>query len=997
MIREVSGQYNPKKLEEEKRNFWEKNKIPKKLASRKGEKFYFLDGPPYVNQVAHVGHIKTRVMKDSWAKFKSMQGFSVKFQPGFDCHGLPVENAVERELGIKSKKDIELIGVKKFMDACRKKAEGNEKEWLKLYRLLGDWCGWQKPYLTLKNYYIESAWWTVKNFFEKGMVVEGEKPTYWCPRCQTALAGYEVTDSYAEVKDPYIYVKFQIKGKDNEFIIIATTTPWTLISNVAIAVHPNEYYVRARVGKEVYILSEKTVERVLKELCKLDYEIESKFLGKELEGIKYIPALDVPAQQKLKENEMAHRIVLSIPILKSKSYKHGVIEKAEEMKEEFFDFVVAAEGSGCVHCAPGHGPEDHYVGEHYNLPCVSPVDDEGKLTNDAGEFRGMFVKDADKKIIERLKKKNLLLYFDWIVHSYPLCWRCKSVLIYRLTKQWFFSIDLIKDKMLKENEKVKWFPEFAKESFRKWLSEAVDWCVSRQRYWGIPLPIWICEKCGKKEVVGSVEELRRKATTKLPKNLDLHKQVVDKITLACENCGSTMRRIPDIMDVWFDSGIAAWASLGYPFKNKEVFEQIWPCDFVCESQDQIRGWFYSLMFCGVANFGISPYKAVAMLGWVLDERGEKMSKSLGNVVWAHEALEKLGADILRLYFCWEVAPWEIQKFSFKTAEEIRRALNILWNSYSFFTIYCTENFRPDFSNLFVEDKWLLSRLNSLIEEVTLNYENFEFHKVARKLIDFVTEDLSRFYIKLVRDRVWISKNDESKIAALSAIYESLVKISKLLAPIAPYISEEIYQNLVLGLDPKAPISVHLTKWPEINKEMIDKNLEEEFKVVRKIIDACNSARQNAKIRLRWPVKRLIVVSQDEKICEIAKKLSGILSKACNAKLVLASKEEPQGDFSKAQFDFGFVFVDKERDEEMKNEAMIRELIRKIQDMRKKEGLHVKDLIELFLDSNANDLLSKYKEILEQETGSRVVIGKIEELKAQFSFENFEVKIGFRKI
>ena len=1000
MIREVSGQYNPKKLEEDIRNFWEKNKIPKKVEKKKGEKFYLLDGPPYANQVAHVGHVRTRVMKDVWVKFKSMQGFNAWLQPGFDCHGLPIEVIVEKELGIKSKKDIELIGVKKFIEACRRKAEGTEQEWLKLYRLLGDWRGWFKPYLTLENYYIESAWWTVKNLFDKGMVVEGEKPTYWCPRCQTALSGYEVTDSYAEVKDPYIYVKFPVKGKNNEFIIIATTTPWTLVSNVAIAVHPEAYYVRAKVGKEFYILSEKTAEKVLKELCKLDYEIEDKFLGKELNGIKYLPVLDVPVQEKLKKNETAHRIILSIPVLKSKSYKHGAIERAEEMKEEFFDFVVAEEGSGCVHCAPGHGPEDYYVGQHYNLPSASPIDDEGKFTNEAGEFRGMFVKDADKKIIERLKEKNLLLYFDWITHSYPLCWRCKSVLIYRLTKQWFFSVDMIKDKMLKENEKVRWLPEFGKDSFHKWLTEAVDWCISRQRYWGIPLPIWICEKCGKREVIGSSEELRKKAREKLPKNLDLHKHVVDKITLTCENCGAIMRRVPDIMDVWFDSGIAPWASLGYPHKNKEVFEQIWPCDLVCESQDQIRGWFYSLMFCGVATFGISPYKAVAMMGWVLDEKGEKMSKSLGNVVWAADALEKLGADILRLYFCWEIPAWETQKFSFRTAEELRKVLNIFWNSYAFFTTYCTENFKPNFSNLLIEDKWLLSKVNSLIEDVTKSYENFEFHKVARMLVDFITNDLSRFYIKLIRDRVWITREDESKTAALSTLYEALVKISKLIAPITPYISEEIYQNLVLGLNQKEAKSIHLTNWPKANKKFIDKNLEEEFKIIREIIDASNSARQLAKIRLRWPVKKVVIVSKDEKVRNLVEKFAGILSKACNTKLVLASEEEPKGDFSKAEFDFGLVFVDKERDEKILEDAIVREVIREIQEMRKKFGFKVREKILLTLssDETVKKIFEKYKDEIKDEVGaSEVFIGKLEgSYKGSKNIFDRKVEIAFEK-
>lgn len=1002
-IAEAKGQYNPKKIETKQRQFWKKNKIPHKLTqfNPKKKKFYLLDGPPYVNQIAHVGHVKTTTIKDVWSKFKLMQGFTSWFQPGFDTHGLPIENMVEKELNITSKKQIEQMGVDKFIEACKKHAEGNEQKWLELYRLLGAWRGYVEPYLTYKNYYVESGWWTVKKLFERGMLVEGEKSTFWCPHCSTALAGYEVTDSYADVKDPYIYVKFPVEGKENEFIVIATTTPWTLVGNVAIAVHPEEYYVKTKVGKETLVLSEKTVEKVLKELCKVDHQIQEKFFGKELEGIRYLPVLDVPAQQKLKQQKNAHRIILSIPVLRSKSYKHGIIEKAKLMKENFFDFVIAEEGTGCVHSAPGHGPEDHYVGEHYKLPTVSPIDDEGKFTEDAGEFRGMFVKDADKNILEILEKNGLLLYSTWISHAYPLCWRCKSPLIYRLSKQWFFTVDTIKRKLMKENERVKWLPKFGKERFHKWLEDAVDWCISRQRYWGIPLPVWLCEKCGKKEVIGSVKELKEKSNKKLPRELDLHKHVIDKIELTCKNCKSTMRRVSDIMDVWFDSGVSPWASLGYPFQNKDLFEKLWPCDAISESQDQIRGWFYSLMFCGVSAFDRTPYKSVGLMGWVLDEKGEKMSKSLGNVIWGNEALEKLGADILRLYYCWEVAPWELQNFSFKTAEEIRRAINILWNSYSFFTTYCTEDFKPRLRKLKLEDRWILSRINTLNAEITNHFENFEFHYAGRKLMDFVVNDLSRFYIKLIRDRVWVTKSDKDKLNALSALYEVLVTLSKLYAPITPFISEEMYHNLVCNIDKKAPISVFQCRWPKANKNFISKKLEELMEVAKKIIDASYSARQKADLKLRWPVKQVLVISKDKKAVQAVKQLEEILLQMCNTKSIKVTKEILEGEFSEVDFDIGKVLVDKKLDEKLLEEALIRELIREVQALRKKYGFRVKENINLTLssDEKTNKTLNKYVKLLGKEVGAKKVnISKLKgKFKGQLKFENKNIEIAFEKV
>ncbi len=999
MVREVKGQYNPRELEQRIREYWEKNKIPQKLTkfNPKKKKYYFLDGPPYVNNVAHVGHVKTTTYKDVWSKFKLMQGFSCWFQPGFDTHGLPIENMVEKELGIKSKQDIEKMGVEKFIEACKKHATGNEQKWLELYKQLGAWRGYTEPYLTFKNYYIESGWWTVKKLAEKGMLVEGEKSTFWCSHCSTALAGYEVSDAYADVKDPYVYVKFPVQGKPNEYLIAFTTTAWTLVSNVALAVHPEEYYVRVKVGKEVYILAEKRIEPVLKDLLKIEkYEILEKFFGKELDGLGYLPVLNVPTQERLKKEPNTHRVIMSIPVLKSKSYKHGVLEKAEKMKEAFFDFVTIQEGTGIVHTAPGHGPEDHYMGEHYKLPMASPVNEEGKFTNDAGEFRGLFVKDADNPITEELQKKNLLLHFGWITHSYPLCWRCKTPLIYRLSKQWFFAIDLIKELMIKENKKVNWLPRFGQDRLHNWLDGAVDWCVSRQRYWGTPLPIWTCNKCGKREVIGSIEELKEKAVAKLPKELDLHKHVVDKIELVCDNCKSKMTRAPDVMDVWFDSGISPWASLGYPYQNKELFESLWNCDAIAESQDQIRGWFYYLMFCGVANFGQSPYKTVGLMGWVLDEKGEKMSKSLGNVVWASDALDKLNADILRLYFCWEVPPWEVQNFSFKTADEIRKTLNILWNSYSFFTTYVTKEFIPSLKNLKIEDMWILSKLNSLTQDVTEHFENFEFHNAGRKIVNFVVDDLSRFYIKLVRDRVWVNETGKDKISALSVLHECLLTVAKLLSPVTPFLSEELYSNL-----DGSKKSVFMTSWPKTQKFLVDKELENQMEVAKGIIEASLSARQQAGIKLRWPISEVLIHTEDKNVIKVLDKLDSILLFMCNAKSIGVAKASLDDKYSEVQFKHGKIYVSKTLDKDLLEEALVKELTREVQNLRKKNNFNVKEDIVLSIksDEETEENLSKYNNLIKKEVGaSKITFGRLEgNINGSLEFENKKIEIGFNKV
>ncbi|MBI2543107.1 MAG: isoleucine--tRNA ligase [Candidatus Aenigmarchaeota archaeon] len=997
MIKEVKGHYNPKELEQRIREYWESNKIPTKLTKfdSKKKKFYLLDGPPYANADPHVGHVKTTTLKDIWSKFKLLQGFSSWFQPGFDMHGLPIENMVEKKLGIKAKQDIEMMGVEKFINECRKFATGNEQNWLEMYRKLGAWRGYIDPYITFENYYIESGWWTVKQMFEKGMLVPGEKSIYWCPHCETALAGYEVSDSYADVKDPSIYVKFPLVGKDNEYFVIWTTTPWTLISNVGIAVHPDEYYVKAKVGNEILIIAEKRVQPVLKELLNLDYEIVERIQGKKLEGIKYKPVFDVPVQRNLEKNQNAHRIILSIPVLTKKSYKHRLVESEETKEENVKEFVTMNEGSGLVHTAPGHGPEDHIMGLHYNLPVVSPVNEQGRYTEDTGEFKGVFVKDADKVIAEKLEKKNLLLNLGWIVHPYPLCWRCKSPLVFRVSKQWFFKVDEIKEKMIKENEKVRWLPEFGRERFHNWLEDATDWCISQQRYWGIPLPIWICQKCDDIDVIGSLDELKERSLKKLPKNIDLHKHAVDKIEIGCRNCKGSMKRVPDTMNVWFDSGIAPWASLGYPYKNKEIFDKLWPVDIIDESQDQIRGWFYSLMFCGVATFGQSPYKSVALNGWVLDEKSEKMSKSLGNVVWGNDALEKLGADILRLYYCWEVSPWEVQNFSFKTAEEIRRALNILWNSYSFFTTYVDSDFNPSLKNLKTEDKWILSKLNSLAKDVTNHMENFEFHNGGRKIISFVVNDLSRFYIKLIRDRVWVSETGDDKTTALSVLRECLLTVSKLLSPITPFLSEEIYLNL----DGKKK-SVMMIDWLKPKEFLIDNELESHMEIAKEIIEGSLSARQQAGIKLRRPVMEVFVQSENKDILDAVANVENVLLFMCNAKTVGVIDKIPKGDFAEAEFKQGKVFVNKSFDESLMEESLSREVIRQIQAMRKDNKFHVKESISLTLNSDekTNKILKRYANQITKEVGAgQLSVGKTKgQFKDKIEFEGKSIEMAFDK-
>ncbi|RME53345.1 isoleucine--tRNA ligase [Candidatus Woesearchaeota archaeon] len=1025
------------------RQFWKRIDLLKKLeAQNKGGKAYFLlDGPPYANDAPHIGHIRNTIYKDLYLRFAQLQGKDVLFQPGFDTHGLPIENKVEKKLKLKSKKDVEKIGIRTFMNACRENATMNKDVWMETYELLGSWYAWKEPYLTYDNSYIESAWWGFKQIWEKGLVYEGTRPVHWCPQCQTSLAGYETTDSYKNVSDPSVIVKFKVKGKEDEFLLVYTTTPWTLPANVAIAVHPQKTYVRAKTKEGVLILAKRRLE-LLDEMG-LAYEVLETFPGSELEGVAYEPLLDVPCQRRLADDPKALRVVMSLRLLKQRVASKVGTKKRVASKDLFEDFVTDEEGTGLVHTAPGHGKTDNEVGKHYGLPELSPVDEEGKLTADAAPFNGTFVKDADHDIAEHLHKEKKLLKYERIEHSYPLCWRCKSPLIFRLSRQWFIKIDPLKDAMLSSNDRVCWQPSFAKERFASWVANAEDWNFSRQRFWGIPLPIWKSEDGEEVVVVGSREELEALAKKPLPAHFDLH--AASEVVLRSRKTGKELRRTSEIFDVWFDSGVAPFASLGFPFKGKVCFEKHYPVDRVNESQDQIRGWFYSLMFCGMAVFGKAPYKTVSMPGWVLDAKGEKMSKSVGNVVSAKDVLKRLGADPVRFYYCWNVAPYQVERFNEEIITgEVFKFFSIFWNLHELVLgKEREEKVRlPEVKPQALEDEWVLSRLKTVTKLVVEGIEAFELHQAGRALFDFVVNDLSRGYVQFVRERL------EHEAQPLSILAACLQRVCVLLAPICPHMSEKVYQDLARVLPAKE--SVHLERYPAAGPGG-DSAVERLFAVGQSVLQAGLACRDEAKRGVRWPCKELVVMSEREEVKSAVETLSPLLQRQLNVKsvvvrnvplrvsfkpnyrelgkafgeqtgdvLTLLKKEEakvvqalekaglgigsakkegaerdgpagsgvlfslggfafrqeffeielvPPGGFVLAKMDDGVVLLNVEEDPELEAEGFAREVVRRVQALRKREGLSREHKIVLTVVTSACGELSSWKEYLQKKVGA----------------------------
>jgi len=874
-VGKIPHTYSPERLEKEIIDWWSKNQIYEKVKQKLqgNTQFYFLDGPPYVTNPPHVGTAWNKILKDTVIRHRRMVGYDVRDQPGYDCHGLPIEVKVEEDLKIKSKREIEdRITIERFIEFCKRYAEENAKAQTRIFKDLGIWMDWDKPYLTYDDEYIESVWWVIKRAEEKRLLNKGLKVVHWCPRCETALAGYEVTDEYRTVRDQSIYVKFPIEGRDNEYILIWTTTPWTLPANLAIMVNPDADYSRVRVGDEVYILAEARRSAVLTEVP--SQEVIEVFKGERLRGLKYRPPLleevTVQSQPDLKD---AHMVVLSR------------------------EYVSMEEGTGCVHCAPGHGEEDFEVSQENRLPVVSPVDQTGRLTEEAGKYAGKYVFDANSEIVEDLKKKSLLFRASYVQHPYPHCWRCKTPLILRATEQWFIKITESKKRLFEENEKIKWTPEWAgSKRFRDWLLGVRDWVISRQRYWGTPLPIWICRSCGRRTVVGSEKELRERAVN-LEGEIELHRQDVDPIKLECE-CGGLMDRIPDIVDVWMDSGVASWASLQYPSVETE-FKRWWPADLIIEAHDQTRGWFYSQLGAGVIAFDRVPYKAVLMHSHTLDAEGQKMSKSQGNFISPQDIAEKYGRDVLRFYELQRTV-WEDFRFSTVTVGETLRDIKVIWNVYAFASIYMNlDRFKPEewpvgTGSLRPEDRWLISKTESLKLLVQKEMESLNIHRAARVLSQYAVEDLSRWYIKLARRRFWQEKESPDKLASYSTLYYALKTWLLLSAPFIPFLTERLYQTMIRPAEAASPESIHMCRYPEPRIGWIEPSLEEKMELTKEVVSAALSARQVAKIKLRQPVSRIIIVTEEPIVQRSVHEFEQVIcSQANTGKIEFVNVEEEE--------------------------------------------------------------------------------------------------------
>ncbi len=866
----VKGHYNPHIVEEAVKKTWDDKRIYElvKEANKRAEKeFLFIDGPPYPSgDIPHIGTAWNKSLKDAVLRFKRMQGYRVYDKPGYDCHGLPIEVKVEQRLGIRNKREIEeRIGVEEFIARCKELVRHNISSMTRWFKELGVFMDWDNPYLTMRDEYIEAGWWLLKKADEMGLLDKELRVVYWCPRCSTTLAEYEI--EYQDIVDPSIYVKFPVKGRDREYLLIWTTTPWTLPANTFVMAHPDAVYVRVKVGDEVYILARDRLEKVFGEIGIDKYTVIEELPGRELEGLEYTHPLKdlVPLQEEL---EKLHRVYMAPQV------------------------VTMTEGTGLVHGAPGHGFEDFMIAREYGVDVIaSPVDEEGRFTGEAGKYAGKHVREANPEIIEDLRRLGYLLYSGKVKHRYPVCWRCKTPVILRATRQWIIRVTKLKEKLKEEASRVNWLPDWALERLYHILDNLQDWVISRQRYWGTPIPIWICPN-GHRLVIGSIGELE-KYGGKRPK--ELHKPWIDNVVLKCPVCGKPMRRIPDVMDVWFDSGISFYAARGHP---EELDPNKVTTDFIVEGHDQIRGWFFSLLRAGVLGFGKAPYKTVLVHGFALDEKGREMHKSLGNYVGTDEAIAKAGRDPLRLWVLQNTV-WEDLRFSWKFINEVRRDLGIAWNVFVFASTYMNlDKFDPTVhtlekyrEHLRTEDKWILSRINSLVKDVTSYMEKYLIHEAARRIRRFIVDDVSHWYIRLIRPRVWVEENVPDKMAAYATLYYVLKRWLLLSAPFIPFITELLYQEFIKPGEPGLPESIHLMNWPSVDEEFIDKALEGDMEYIKEVYEATAAARMKGGVKLRQPIKKVIVFTDDEGIIGAVERNRDLVIALANAKEIEIRRPE----------------------------------------------------------------------------------------------------------
>jgi len=1043
MIQSPKQKYNSKEVEEKIQKFWRENDIFKKsIEQRKGcSPYVFLEGPPTANGLPHPGHVLTRVMKDLILRYETMNGHYILRKAGWDTHGLPVEIEVEKKLGLEDKQAIEAYGVDKFNEECKKSVFRYEHAWVEMTHRIAFWLDMDNPYITLKNEYIESVWWSLQQAWNKKLLYRGHKVVPYCPRCGTALSTHEISQGYKVVEDPSIFVKFKLKNEEGYFLAW-TTTPWTLISNVALAVHPNEMYVKIRSNGEELILAEQRAAVLLKGQ---EYEVLDRFIGKKLEHKEYEPLFPYASPKK-----KAWYVVIA-------------------------DFVTMEDGTGIVHIAPAFGEDDYTIGCVYDLPVVQLVKLDGTFPEEVTLWRGQFVKDADPSIIQYLEERGLLAGTKKHSHEYPFCWRCDSPLLYYAMESWFIAMSKLQESLVKNNNQIAWYPSHLQQGrFGDFIREVKDWALSRDRYWGTPLPIWTCTniKCHHVLCVGSVKELRELSES-FPENYDLHKPFVDELIVKCPKCNARMIREKEVIDCWYDSGSSFFAQWHYPFENKELFKENFPIDFISEALDQTRGWFYSLLAISTFLFDKNPYKTVLTLGLVLDKDNQKMSKSKKNYVDPTIILNHEGADALRWYLISANAPWMSTRFYEEAVKDtLGKFLLTFWNSYIFFTTYAVlDKFDPKKKSITstkreLLDQWIWSRFNKLVRDILGYMKNFETHKAARAIENFVIDDFSNWYLRRSRKRLWVEERTDDKLSGYFTMYEIFIGLSQLLAPFIPFICEEIYQNLKTT---NMPESVHLCNYLTVDTKAIDENLEQGMNQIRALVESGRALRSKINIKGRYPLQSASIVCS-KKIEKSTRPLLDLLKEELNVKTityaqdtiefmtktvkpnyahlgpkykekvnsivqVLATQdahqlyqqlqkkkevmltvgtekirltaedfeiaEHEKEQFAKATVQDIILFLDTTLTPMLEAEGLAREIIRRIQSMRKELNLNVEDRIrtEITLDKLKTTALQDWNDHIKEETRSKTVsfVDKPSgTLLKKWMIDELVVDIGIRK-
>ena len=1050
MYQKVDTNLNFVDREKQVEKFWKENHIfEKSMEDRKDDPTYmFYDGPPTANGKPHIGHVLTRVIKDMIPRYRTMKGYMVPRKAGWDTHGLPVELEVEKKLGLDGKEQIEEYGMEPFIQQCKESVWKYKGMWEDFSSTVGFWADMENPYVTYHDDYIESEWWALKEIWNKKLLYKGFKIVPYCPRCGTPLSAQEVSQGYKTVKERSAIVRFKVVGEDAYFLAW-TTTPWTLPSNVALCVNPTEVYCKVKAADGyTYYMAEALLDKVLGKLGSEEtpaYEVLEKYVGKDLEYKEYEPLFACAGEAAAKQKKKAHFVTAD-------------------------NYVTMSDGTGIVHIAPAFGEDDSRVGRDYDLPFVQFVDGKGDMTAET-PYAGVFVKKADPLVLQDLDKEGKLFDAPKFEHDYPHCWRCDTPLIYYARESWFIKMTAVKDDLIRNNNTINWIPEsIGKGRFSDWLENVQDWGISRNRYWGTPLNIWQCE-CGHMHSIGSRQELFEMSGDEKAKTVELHRPYIDEITLKCPECGGTMHRVPEVIDCWFDSGAMPFAQHHYPFENKELFEKQFPADFISEAVDQTRGWFYSLLAESTILFNQAPYKNVIVLGHVQDENGQKMSKSKGNAVDPFDALEKYGADAIRWYFYINSAPWLPNRFHGKAVQEgQRKFMGTLWNTYAFFVLYANiDNFDPtkytlDYDNLPVMDKWLLSKLNSVVKTVDDCLANYKIPESARALQEFVDE-MSNWYVRRSRERFWAKGMEQDKINAYMTLYTALVTISKAAAPMIPFMTEEIYQNLVRSVDKDAIESIHLCDFPKVEEAWINKELEDDMEELLKIVVLGRAARNTANIKNRQPIGTMYIKADKEMgqfytdiiadelnvkevkfandvesfisysfkpqlrtvgpkygkllngirtaLAEIngteamnELRSTGLLTLDINGNKVELSEEDllietaqTEGYVTEADGDISVV-LDTNLTPELIEEGFVREIVSKVQTMRKEAGFEVMDKIHIYAKDNDKilELMKNHKEeIMSEVLAEDMTLGTTDGYVKEWNINKEPVVLGVAKM